>query len=114
MQVELLKIPDCPGADIAYDRLREVLDGLGVGEAIRTIEIATEERARQLRFPGSPTLRIDGRDVEPSAERIGQYALACRLYESRGTVDNAPSTLTIRRSVKAALERTFAAPDSCI
>jgi hypothetical protein len=112
MQVELLKIPDCPGADIAYDRLRQVLDGLGVGETIRTIEIATEEQARRLRFPGSPTLRIDGCDVEPAADRIGQYAVACRLYGSGGSADNAPSAAAIRRSVNTALERSRGAGDA--
>lgn len=111
MQVELLKIPDCPGADIAYARLREILDHLGVGDTIRTIEIATEEEARRLRFPGSPTLRIDGHDVDPSGDRIAQYAVACRLYGSRGSADNAPSAAAIRRSVDDALERSRRAGD---
>jgi hypothetical protein len=105
MRIELLKVPDCPGADVACDRLRAVLDGLGVGETIRTIEIATEEQARRLRFPGSPTLRIDGRDVEPAADSIAQHAIACRLYASGGSVDSAPSVAAIRRSVNDALER---------
>lgn len=105
MQVELLKIPDCPGADIAYDRLREVLDGLGVSETIRTVEIATEEQARRFRFPGSPTLRINGHDIEPAADRVAQHAVACRLYGSGGSAVNAPSAAAIRRSVNDALER---------
>ena len=112
MQVELLKILDCRGADIAYDRLREVLDRLGVGETIQTIEIATEEQAQRLRFPGSPTLRIDGRDVEPAADRVAQYAVACRLYGSGGSADNAPSAAAIRRSVYDALERSRRAGDA--
>lgn len=112
MQVELLKIPDCPGADIAYDRLRAVLDGLGASETIRTVEITTEEQARRLRFPGSPTLRIDGRDVEPADDRIARYAVACRLYGSGGSADNAPSAAAIRRAVYDALERSHKAGDA--
>jgi hypothetical protein len=106
MLIELLKIRGCPGADVAYDRLCEVLHGLGVEETIRTIEIATEEQAQQLRFIGSPTLRVDGRDVEGSPDPTAQYALTCRLYRSGGSVQNAPSSAAIRRAVMR--ERIFA------
>jgi hypothetical protein len=112
MQIELLKVPDCPGADIAYNRLRDVLDQLGVGDTIRTIEIATDEQARRLCFPGSPTLRINGRDVDPYIDRTAEYAVACRLYTSGGLADNAPSVTAIRRSVTDALKCSHSKGDA--
>jgi hypothetical protein len=112
MKIELFKIPDCPGADIAYDRLREVLDKLGICETIRTIEIATEEQARRFRFPGSPTLRVDGVDVGPTDYRFARYAVACRLYKDSGSSENAPSAAAIRRSLNDAVERSRRAGDA--
>jgi hypothetical protein len=106
VKIELFKIPGCSGADIAYDRLRDVLDKLGICETIRTIEIATEEQARRLRFPGSPTLRVDGVDVDPSDDRSARYAVACRLYKGSGSSDNAPSVAAIGRSLDDAVERS--------
>jgi hypothetical protein len=104
MKIELLKIPGCSGADVGHDRLRKVLDALGISETIRTIEIATEEQAVQFHFLGSPTLRINGRDVDSPANRTARYAVACRLYRSAGLADNAPSVAAIRRSVNDAVE----------
>jgi hypothetical protein len=105
MRIELLKIPGCSGADVADGRLREILNELGIAETIRTTEIAGEEQAQRLRFPGSPTLRIDGRDVDPSADRTAQYAVACRLYRGSSAADNAPSAGAIRRAIHDAVER---------
>jgi hypothetical protein len=47
---------------------------------LRTTLIIDQAAAEQARFPGSPTVRVDGRDVEPGAEPPAGYSLACRLY----------------------------------
>lgn len=59
------------------------------------------EAAERLRFLGSPTIRVDGRDVEPGADDRNEFALSCRVYPSpEGT-----SGLPLRSWVRASLER---------
>ena len=62
--VELQWWAGCPSTERARAELREVLDALGLnGVKIQMSEIANDEQARAMRFPGSPTVLIDGRDV---------------------------------------------------
>jgi hypothetical protein len=46
------------------------------------VDVPDAAAAKRERFLGSPTLRIDGRDVEPGAERRTDFGLKCRLYRS--------------------------------
>jgi hypothetical protein len=51
---------------------------------LREVAVATGAEAERLRFPGSPTVRVDGADIEPSSAGRGGYALGCRLYGGSG------------------------------
>jgi len=99
--VELQWWQGCPSTERACAELREVLDGLGLdGVAIRMKEIASDEEARAKRFPGSPTILVDGRDVvAPNPdEPIG---LTCRVYRRRdGRVSPTPDPADLRDAIQ--------------
>jgi hypothetical protein len=97
MLVELLYVPGCPHYEPALSRLRQVLQSQKLPVAIREIPVTDEAMARSLRFPGSPTIRINHQDVEPDGGT--SPALACRLY---GNGTSAPSEEAIRRAISAA------------
>ena len=79
--IEFLYEPDCSSTDVALARLREVMAEEGYAGEIRIVEVATDEDAIALRFPGSPTIRIDGRDIDPApADAPERYHLTCRAY----------------------------------
>lgn len=80
LQIDLLVLPDCPHAAEAEARLREVAGRLVPGASIRVGLVEDEPTAERLRFPGSPTVRIDGVDLEPGTPAA--VALACRRYET--------------------------------
>lgn len=82
LQVEVLVTEGCPHAAPAVERVNEVLGRLapGVSPVIRTIR--TREESVALAFPGSPTVRVAGRDLEGDA--AGPPALACRRYGVEG------------------------------
>ena len=82
MLVEVLFVPGCPNHGPAVERLRKVLSSAAINASIQEIAVTDEAMARLLRFPGSATVRINGRDIESSAQQ--SYGLACRLY-SGGT-----------------------------
>jgi hypothetical protein len=75
-RIELLYAPDCravPEARSLIDRL--VRESSGPIE-VREVIIASLEEAQSLRFPGSPTIRVNGRDVDPGEEAHCAYGLA--------------------------------------
>ncbi len=61
-------------------------------------EVRTQEEAEALGFPGSPTIRIDGVDVDPAGSGA-RARLACRIYH----VDGRPSPVPSREQLEAAL-----------
>lgn len=87
MKVELLYFDGCPSHDALLPRVRELLARVGDGSEIELRRVESIEDAERERFLGSPTLRIDGVDVDPSAPAREDYGIKCRLYvtpEGRG------------------------------
>jgi hypothetical protein len=82
MVIEVLFVPGCPNHGPAVETLRDLLRSEAINTPIREIAVTDEAMARSLKFPGSPTVCINGRDVESTAQQC--YGLACRLY-SGGT-----------------------------
>ena len=91
MTVEFLYWEGCPSHEEARELLEEVLRERGLDAQVEIRHVATREEAVELRFPGSPTIRIDGRDVDP-AGADQQPALNCRIYNlPDGRVSPIPS-----------------------
>ena len=98
MKIELLYWEGCPSYPEARELLQRVLDERGIEAPVEMREVKTQEEAEALRFPGSPTIRIDGRDVDPAGERL-RPALNCRIYR----VDGRASPIPAREQLEAAL-----------
>ena len=80
--VELLYFDGCPHYEALLQRLRELLHGVGAGDLLQLRRIPDEPEARRERFLGSPTVRVDGHDVEPGASERSGFGLICRLYST--------------------------------
>jgi hypothetical protein len=103
--VELLWFEDCPNHAVARLMLREVLDELAPGTGIEDVDATDPALAARHRFPGSPTVRIDGQDVDPSFEDPGDYAPRCRLYRTAAGLRGVPERGWIVSAVRASLAR---------
>jgi hypothetical protein len=79
MKIELFYWDGCPSHPEAREALRQLLDERGIPDEIELREVRTDEEAEALGFPGSPTIRIDGRDVDP-AGASAPPSLSCRIY----------------------------------
>ena len=91
MRIDFLFWRDCPSHPEARELLRDVLQERGVDAEIVEREVLTQEEAEELAFPGSPTIRIDGRDVDPAGAG-SRPALTCRIYHlPDGRVSPVPS-----------------------
>jgi hypothetical protein len=87
MRIEILYAPGCPNYLPAVERLQAVLESQSLQTEVRSIAVRTEAQAKALSFPGSPTIRIEGKDVEPS--QINAHGLTCRLYANGSGVPSA-------------------------
>jgi hypothetical protein len=100
MTVELLWWEGCPSHPEALADLRRVLEEEGVEDEVRLIHVESDEQARAERFPGSPTIRIDGEDAvaPPQGE---PFSLTCRVYRLRdGRVSAVPDPEDVRAAVR--------------
>ena len=84
MRIEILYFQGCPHHKPTLEGVRDVVQAKGLDAEIREVEVCSEAEAQRLRFLGSPTIRIDGVDIEPSAEERTEFSLSCRMYGASG------------------------------
>ena len=102
MRIELLWFEECPCHRDAEVLVRGVLAELGVEAGIERIEVPDEPSGVAVGFPGSPTLRVDGRDVEPAFSPCAECTPRCRIYEASGRLGCLPAREWIVAAVQAA------------
>jgi hypothetical protein len=99
-RVEFLYWEGCPSHEEALALLRSVLDDRGLALEVDIRRIESLDEARQLRFPGSPTIRVDGRDVDP-AGADDRPSLTCRIYRLEdGRVSPVPSRTQLEDALR--------------
>jgi hypothetical protein len=100
MRLQILHVPDCPGAEALDGVLGPLLAARPDIQVTRQV-VATEDEARRLGMTGSPTILADGRDPFPSPGQ--QPSLSCRLYPGEnGQLGPAPTAVQLREALTAA------------
>lgn len=99
--VELLWFGDCPHREAARRLLAEVLAEVAPGTPVHDLDATDPTVAASLRFPGSPTIRIDGRDVDPDYVDSGDYAPRCRLYRTNEGLRGLPERRWIEDALRS-------------
>jgi hypothetical protein len=101
--VELLYWEGCPSHPQALAQLREAMAELGLdAETIEVRHIDTDERAEAESFVGSPTIRVDGVDVQDPGDE--PTALTCRIYHRRdGRISAVPDPADVRDALHTAI-----------
>lgn len=89
-RVEILYFEGCPNHEPALALVERVAAALGVEPEIELVEVPDTESAARHRFLGSPTVRVNGRDVEPGAEERRDFAFSCRIYRGESGVAEQP------------------------
>ena len=100
MRIEVLYTPGCPNYLPAVERIERVLASESLRAEIRSVAVSSDAEAIELMFPGSPTIRVDGEDVEP--DQTITPGLKCRLYANLSGV---PSEEMLRLALSRAKEK---------
>jgi hypothetical protein len=104
MQVELLWWDGCPSYPETLADLERVLAEESLDADVESVEVESDEQARVERFPGSPTIRIDGEDIFPT-DGSEPFSLCCRVYRMR---DGRPSPTPDPEDLRDAIRRRHA------
>ena len=104
-RIELLWWSGCPSWERALAGLREQMAAAGLDpELVEVREVDTDESAEREVFVGSPTIRVNGRDVQPPTDEPA--GLTCRVYRLRdGRISPLPDPADVRDALAAAIER---------
>lgn len=108
MRVEFLFWEGCPSHPKALVELRAAMADAGLDpDTVILREVSTEAEAARERFVGSPTIRIDGVDIQPPGEE--PFGLTCRVYHRRdGRISPTPDPADMRHALRAAAQATTA------
>jgi hypothetical protein len=97
MQIEVFYFEDCPNHLPTLERINAVLREEGCSADVREVLVPDVSTAESVKFLGSPTVRVNGIDIEPTARDRRDFGLMCRRY-----VGGVPSHELIRAAVRSA------------
>ncbi len=103
MKIEVLYVAECPSHPAAVEMVKDVLRAEGVVANVEEVLVEDLRSARRLGFRGSPTIRVNGRDVAGPSPSPEGFALSCRLYPGSSQVGLPPVEM-VRRAVLQARE----------
>jgi copper chaperone CopZ len=110
MKIEILYFDGCPNRGLTVERVNETLRQEGLTADMVEINVRDDATARSVGFLGSPSVRIDGLDVEPSARPLQAFGMMCRTYIKDGKRVGLPSSELIRAAIREARKGSTASP----
>jgi Alkylmercury lyase len=100
--VEILYFDGCPNHELALALVERVDRELGTNADVRMVNVPDQATAERARFLGSPTVRVDGIDVDPHARERTEYALSCRVFATEHGPAGQPDERWIRNTLAKA------------
>lgn len=104
MRIEVLYFDGCPNHSSAVDRIRDLLKEEGIAAEISEVKISDEKTAQAIGFLGSPSIRINGLDVEAAVQSSKDFGMMCRTYFEGGKQVGLPSRESIRAAIREAAQ----------
>jgi hypothetical protein len=97
--VEILYFEGCPNHEPARELVERIALDLEIDVDLRLVNVQTPDDVQRLRFLGSPTVRVNGQDVEPGAAERTNYVHSCRVYLTDTGYAGQPDEQWVRRAV---------------
>lgn len=84
MRIDVLYLDGCPNHPPTMELVRDVVRALSIEAFIEEFEVRDAEEAARLRFLGSPTVLVNGKDVDPAVRGRVDFSFSCRMYGRSG------------------------------
>jgi mercuric ion transport protein len=104
VKVQVLYFDGCPHYLPTVEQVIETLRAQGVDAEVERVAVTTPEQAQSIAFLGSPSVRINGLDVEREARTLKGYGFGCRTYFDGGRRTGLPSRDMIQRAIEEAAD----------
>ena len=106
VRIEILARADCDSRGMAISVVERAVEEIGVPADVEIIEVKTLAQAKKLLFPGSPTVRVDGRDVDRQPNGGGDVSLGNRIYRTERGLAGWPDEQWVREAILLAAAGT--------
>src|SRR6266436_7957884 len=106
MKIEVLYFDGCPNHKPAVERVQELLREEGVSAELLEVNVGDASIVQQVGFLGSPSVRVNGLDVEPEARAAREYGMMCRTYAVNGRREGLPSREMLHHAIREAQSGT--------
>ena len=103
-RIEVLVFDGCPSAEAAIARVHEAVHLARVAATVEVVRVDSEADAARLRFLGSPSVRVDGVDVDSGACERTDFGMQCRVYSSDGHFTATPPAAWIAAALLRPVE----------
>ena len=106
MKIEVLYIRECPNHPPVMESIRKILRESQLSQEVKELEVKDGAQAVALAFPGSPTVRVNGADIEHDLPKLTSFGLSCRTYvRDDGRRQGVPPDHWIRTAIADALRQ---------
>src|SRR5262249_49555276 len=106
VRIEILAREDCPNRGMAITVVERVVHETGVPADIEIVDVESEDDAETFRLLGSPTVLVDGRDVDPQPNLNAEYSIDDRIYRGERGPCGWPEPDWIRAALLRAVAQT--------
>ncbi len=104
--IEILSRDDCEARGMAVAVVRRILEETGIPAHLEVVEMADDSDAEERRVLGSPTVRIEGRDVEPGSNKRTDFTIDDRVYRGERGLQSWPDERWVREALLLAASRS--------
>jgi hypothetical protein len=106
VRIEIVAREDCPHRGMALVVVERVVDETGIPAEIEIVEVESDSDAEEHRVLGSPTVFVDGRDVDPEPSLWADYSVDDRIYRTARGPSGWPEPEWIRDALLRAVAQT--------
>lgn len=104
VSIEILYFDGCPNVEAAREMVSDVIDQAGADAQIVMIKVETDADAQEQHFIGSPSIRVEGKDVDTAGDNNQQYSMRCRVYFADQGVSGLPPRAKLLGAIEQALK----------
>ena len=109
-KVEFLYFKSCPGYKQALVNLKRVLRESKTNVDLLLTNVTTEAQAAQVGFQGSPSIRVNGKDLDGRNEG---HSYSCRIYQINGKITSTPTKEFIQEKMRELMRSIAQSGSKC-
>jgi len=99
MEIEFLYFEGCPHHEPALQLLEKVMAEEGITSPVKKVDVISDSMAQEVRFAGSPSIRINDQDIEAEGISEQGFGRKCRIYSVGGVPKGIPAEQSIHNAL---------------